>query len=107
MPTIETDRLLLRPFTTADGRWRLYAFAARSPRIAILVQKESGVGLIRVRCAFATMVLLRIAVKKAARRPVRASMIWRWDISGGVPAGAPADVHLRAVRPDGGRNPLQ
>src|SRR6476620_8682771 len=28
--------------------------------------------------ALATMVLLRMAVKNAARRPVRASMIWRW-----------------------------
>ena len=32
--------------------------------------------------AFATMVLLRMAVKKAARSPVRASMIWRCDIAG-------------------------
>ncbi|MCY1230707.1 hypothetical protein D9M72_431310 [compost metagenome] len=31
--------------------------------------------------ALATMVLLMIAVKKAASRPVRASMIWRWLIA--------------------------
>ena len=31
--------------------------------------------------ALATMVLLRMAVKKAASRPVSASMIWRWVIA--------------------------
>src|SRR5450830_849269 len=31
--------------------------------------------------ALATMVLLMIAVKKAASRPVSASMIWRWVIT--------------------------
>jgi hypothetical protein len=38
--------------------------------------------------AFATMVLLRIAVKKAASSPVRASMICRWFI------GAPGSWRL-------------
>src|SRR5919112_4624163 len=47
--------------------------------------------------ALATMVLLRIAVKNAARSPVRASMIWRWDISGRAPAGAVDSVAGAAV----------
>ena len=66
--------------------------AALASRAAVMTQAKSvWVPLssdMMVGSAFATMVLLRMAVKKAARRPVRASMIWRWDIAALGPGGS-------------------
>ena len=59
--------------------------AALASRAAVMTQAKSvWVPLssdMIVGRAFATIVLLMIAVKNAASRPVRASMIWRWVIT--------------------------
>ena len=59
--------------------------AALASRAAVMTQAKSvwvpwSSDMIVGR-AFATIVLLMIAVKNAASRPVRASMIWRWVIT--------------------------
>ena len=65
--------------------------AALASRAAVMTQAKSvWVPLssdMIVGRAFATIVLLMMAVKNAASRPVRASMIWRWVITAGGAGG--------------------